>query len=163
MCNESNTKGNLVPVTTWNMESDPGYVSSSGWQRAVIVPADKISAGAYEDPRAFFDFACVATTEEWATRILRKAIIDREPYNSKSGVCSYSGYKGLVAVPKGCVLIVYHYEDISTRDGTLVGAKVVGGKEALSKFYRQRADHYTRLAERLGPQPPIEVRSVLRP
>lgn len=151
MCDNSNAKENLVPVTIWSMGSDPGYVPSSGWQHVIIVPADKIPAGVCDDPEALFNFAYGATTEEWAVRILTNDLIDSEPYNSRVGACSYSGDTGLVEVPEGCVLINFHYEDISTRDGTLVGAEIVNGKEALAAFYHRRAAHYTSLAYQLCP------------
>lgn len=145
-------EANLAPVTIWSMGSDPRYVPSSGWQRALIVPADKIPAGAYEDPKALFGLACSAALEEWAIIVQPADLISSEPYESRVGACSYSGNTGLVEVPEGYVLIVYHYESISTRDGSLVGAEVVGGKEDLADFYRRRAAHYSSMAARLDPQ-----------
>jgi hypothetical protein len=137
-----------VPVKIWSMGSDPGYVPSSGWQHAIVVPADKIPVGAANNSKALFDFACSAEQEVWAARVLTtKNLIDCEPYESRHGACSYSGHTGLVEVPEGHTLIVFSYEDVSTADSARSSAKIVGGKEALADFYRQRAELYTRMAK----------------
>lgn len=63
-----------------------------------------------------------------------------------SGALIYSGYTGTLEVPDGMVAVQCVEESISTNRSTDRRAWAIN-PESLASYYRERAEHYMRLAE----------------
>ena len=121
----------------WTMESDPGYVSSSGRASVRIMDAEVV-ASCHADEESLF---------RAAENCPKAPLLDAEPFSRQRGACAYSGTRGMVKVPSGKVAVQVEWESICTfRDGEpQITAKVLT-PESLRRVYRRRAAEYARLA-----------------
>ena len=128
-----------VSVNIWTMDSDDGYVPSSGYGRVCLVDRERIANLLnYED--LLFD----VVVEEPPLR--EEQLDDPKRYLHTHGACRYRGVSGTCKVPQGMVAVQLEYYNICTRDGPEYYARVLN-PEDLAEYYRSLATRYTELSE----------------
>ena len=126
-----------VKVELMNMDSDPGYVPSSGHTDAVLVSAED-AARCGGDSDALFDLG--------GDQITVEMLEDVEKRTARTGVLNYHTTTGVFDVTEGKVVVQKNYENICTSNGASYNAWIVE-PQSLRKLYEKRAAAYKRLAQ----------------
>ena len=122
------------------MDSDPGYVPSSGWADAYLVPLDP-AANLEVGPDTMYN---LAQTEGRVVELAE--LSDIEPIEWHVGVCNYIGHKGTLEVPDGYVAVQLEHRDICTANNVDNSAEILN-PGSLNALYEERAEKYRRLAD----------------
>ena len=128
-----------VKIELMSMDSDPGYVASSGYQEAVLVEIDEV-VPCGNDPEALWELSGEQIGEEHLS--------DLETRSRRSGVLNYNYVSGIYAVPEGHIVVQRRSENICTHNhGYPERHAWVVNEASLLELYEERAKEYRQLAE----------------
>lgn len=139
---ENNAPRKLV-INLWTMGSDPGYRPSGGFGRAILAKPKEVDT---LRGNHLFEFADKLWRDEPSRRVSENHLGDIAPWEKHPGVLNYTGKKGTFTVSEGFIVVEFELHDVCTNDKVHTSAKILN-PEDLKDYYRERAEHYARLAE----------------